>query len=80
MTTIGDTPERIALKAIDLKPPDKLQYICYKLVMVKGGDGVRLYWIKKKYIAINMRPMAVSEGKRASPQNETGLFIDIDNK
>lgn len=40
MTTIGDTPERIALKAIDLKPPDKLQYICFKLVMVGEGGAV----------------------------------------
>lgn len=80
MTTLGDTPERIALKAIDLKPPDKLQYICFKLVMVEWEGGGGLYWIKKQYIAINMRPMAVSEGIRASPQNEAELFIDIDNK
>lgn len=82
MTTIGYTSERIAMKAIDLKPPDKLQYIFFNWSWWReeGSDGVGLYWIKKKYIAINMRPMAVSEGIREGPQNEAGLFIDIDNK
>lgn len=42
--------------------------------------GLDFTELRKKYSAINMRPMAVREGIRASPQNEAVFFIDIDNK